>query len=193
VSIGSRIIQIRNQKDISQRVLGERSGLASSYLSRVENRRVEPGPKTLRKIADALGVPMSELFEEHPVGDGQHCAVSVSGRCIMDMLANRKGKSSAHEREHALETCSPRQLQLLRVAGYLIQTGNTRLLDALEVLLQGLLAESGGRRKGFIPLSEVGKSLQPSATSAQQAKSVSNAISPQLSAVSKKRRDLRES
>jgi len=164
LSIGSRIIQIRNQKDISQRMLGERSGLASSYLSRVENRRVEPGPKTLRKIADALGVPVSELFEEHPINDGQHCAVSVSGKCVMDMLANRKGKPSAH----GTETYSPRQLQLLRMASYLIQSGNARLLDALEVMFQGLLAGSGGRHKGFIPVNELVKSPPPSAMSNPQ-------------------------
>ncbi|HMD97521.1 MAG TPA: helix-turn-helix transcriptional regulator [Terriglobia bacterium] len=164
MSIGSRIIQIRNQKDISQRMLGERSGLASSYLSRVENRRVEPGPKTLRKIADALGVPVSELFEEHPISDGQHCAVSVSGKCVMDMLANRKGKPPAH----GMETYSPRQLQLLRMASYLIQTGNARLLDALELLLQALLAGSGGRHKGFIPVADLVKSPQGSAISNQR-------------------------
>ena len=170
MSIGSRIIQIRNQENISQRMLGERSGLASSYLSRVENRRVEPGPKTLRKIADALGVPVSELFEEHPISDGQHCAVSVSGKCVMDMLANRKGKQPAHGPAHEMETYSPRQLQLLRMASYLIQTGNARLLDALEVVFQALLAGSGGRHKGFIPVSDLVKNPQPSAVGNQQEK-----------------------
>jgi len=146
VSIGSRIIQIRNEKDMTQRKLSVRSGLAASYLSRVENRRVEPGPKTLRKIADALGVPLSELFGEHPTGGGPHCAVSVSGLCIMDMLATGRSK-----RGQRTESYSPRQLQLLRMAAYLIQTGNARRLDALEVILQALLAaESGGRRKPLI-------------------------------------------
>ena len=126
----------------------------------------EPGPKTLRKIADALGVPVSELFEEHPISEGQHCAVSVSGKCVMDMLANRKGKQPAH----GMEAYSPRQLQLLRMASYLIQTSNARLLDALELLLQSLLAGSGGRHKGFIPLAELGKSQQPSAISNPQEK-----------------------
>ena len=166
MSIGSRIIQIRNQKNISQRMLGERSGLASSYLSRVENRRVEPGPKTLRKIADALGVPVSELFEEHPTGEGQHCAVSVSGKCVMDMLANRTGKQPVH----AMETYSPRQLQLLRMASYLIQSGNARLLDALELLLQSLLAGSGGRHRGFIPVTDLVNNPLPKAISNEQEK-----------------------
>jgi hypothetical protein len=33
------------------------------------------------------------------------------------------------------------------MAGYLIQTGNTRLLDTLEVLLSALLASAGTRRE----------------------------------------------
>jgi len=161
VSIGTRIIQIRNQKDVSQKVLGERCGLASSYLSRVENRRVEPGPKTLRKIAGALGVPVSELFEEHSVSEGEHCVVSISGRCIMEMLANRKGGPAVRGPGHGTDTYSPRQLQLLRISSYLIQTGNTRLLDAMEVVLQALLANSGGRPKGFVPMADVGRSSKP--------------------------------
>ena len=49
------------QKDIS-----ERTGLAGSYLSRIENRHLEPRPRTLRKIAAALDVPVSELFQDRP-------------------------------------------------------------------------------------------------------------------------------
>jgi hypothetical protein len=38
-------------------------------------------------------------------------------------------------------------LQLLRMANYLIQTGNTRLLDTLDTLLGALLAAGGSRRE----------------------------------------------
>ena len=62
MSIGTRIIQIRNEKNLTQRELSERSGIASSYISRVENRRLEPRPKTLRRIAEGLGVPVRQLF-----------------------------------------------------------------------------------------------------------------------------------
>ncbi len=141
MSIGTRIIQVRNQKNMSQRQLSERSGIASSYLSRVENRRVEPQPKTLRRIAEALGVPISELFGER-LGAAMlpQCSISVSGRCISELLQSGRRKLPP-----GTESYSPRQLQLLRMAAYLIQTGDHRLLDTLDVLLAALLSASGRR------------------------------------------------
>ncbi len=142
MSIGTRIIQARNLRNMSQRELSERSGIASSYLSRIENRRLEPRPKTLRRIAEALGVPLSELFREGRAGQAvSRCAITVSGNCIMELLRSRRRKVQ----RPGIEAFSPRQLQLLRMASYLIQTGNTRLLDTLEVLLSGLLASLGSR------------------------------------------------
>jgi len=129
---------------MSQRELSERSGIASSYLSRIENRRLEPRPKTLRRIAGALGVPLSELFREGPAGQPMsRCAITVSGACIMEMLGSRRRKVQRPD----AESFSPRQLQLLRMANYLIQTGNVRLLDTLDVLLGALLASAGTRRE----------------------------------------------
>lgn len=142
MSIGTQIIQVRNQKNMSQRQLSQRSGIASSYLSRVENRRVEPRPKTLRRIAEALEVPISELFGERPGASVvPQCSISVSGKCISDLLQSGRRKSPP-----GTESYSPRQLQLLRMAAYLIQTGDNRLLDTLDVLLAALLGASRNRK-----------------------------------------------
>jgi transcriptional regulator with XRE-family HTH domain len=147
LSIGTRLLQLRNQKGLSQRQLSQRCGLASSYLSRIENRRLEPRPKTLRRIAAALGVPISELFEERPGGEKQTCAITASGRCIMELLRSGRGRAS---RARA-EGYTPRQLQLLRMANYVIQSGDGRLLSALDVLLSGLLAAVEGRAEKATP------------------------------------------
>jgi transcriptional regulator with XRE-family HTH domain len=142
MSIGTRIIQVRTQRDMSQRELSQRSGIASSYLSRIENRRLEPRPKTLRRIATALGVALSELFREGPTGQTvSRCAITVSGNCLMEMLGTRRRRAG----QPAVESFSARQLQLLRMANYLIQSGNTRLLDTLDVLLTSLLVSTGSR------------------------------------------------
>jgi transcriptional regulator with XRE-family HTH domain len=139
MSIGTRVMQIRNQKGLSQRQLSERSGIASSYLSRIENRRLEPRPKTLRRIAAALDVTVSELFEER-LGSpaGVRCLITASGNCIMDLLRSRRGKAAGRE------GYTLRQLQLLRMANYLIQTGEARMLDALDLVLGALLSTRGG-------------------------------------------------
>ena len=136
MSIGSRLLQIRNQRGLSQRQLSQWCGLASSYLSRIENRRLEPRPKTLRRIAEALAIPVSELFEEQPRDEKQTCAITASGRCIMELLRSGGGRKSRGR----VEGYTRRQLQLLRMANYVIQSGDVRLLTALDVLLNGLLA-----------------------------------------------------
>lgn len=154
MSIGTRIIQSRTQQNLSQRELSERSGLAGSYLSRIENRKIEPGPKTLRKIADALGVPLAEFFREGSEASTLHqCVVTMSGNCIMDSMRSRKNKRRAMP--PGTENYTPRQIQLLRMANYLIQNGNARVLDSLDLLLSSLLSSSTSRReaKGLVSLS----------------------------------------
>jgi transcriptional regulator with XRE-family HTH domain len=136
MSIGTRIIQLRNQKGLTQQELSDRTGLAASYLSRIENRHLEPRPHTLSKIALALGVPISEIFQERSTQLGTlQCVITSSGNCVMNLLHSSHGKP-AHP---PVESYDPRQLQLLRMANYLIQTADKRLLDSLEVLLGALL------------------------------------------------------
>jgi transcriptional regulator with XRE-family HTH domain len=136
MSIGTRVMQIRNQKGISQRQLSERSGIAGSYLSRIENRHLEPRPKTLRRLAEALDVPLAEFFQDHEENlAGTQCLITPSGRCIMDMIHAGQGKPP----RPGAEAYTPRHLELLRLASYLIQSGDARLIDALEVLLGALL------------------------------------------------------
>lgn len=136
MSIGTRIIQLRNEKRLSQQELSDRTGLAPSYLSRIENRHIEPRPLTLRKIALALGVPISEIFQDRSTQLGTlQCLVTASGNCVMNLLQSNRGKRTPS----AEESYNPRQLQMLRMANYLIQTADKRLLDSLEVLLGALL------------------------------------------------------
>lgn len=137
MSIGTRIIQLRNQKGLSQQELSDLTGLAASYLSRIENRHLEPRPQTLRKIALALGVPVSEIFQERATQLGTlQCLVTSSGNCIMTLLRSSRGKRVLSTGE----SYNPRQLQLLRMANYLIQNADKRLLDSFDVLLGALLA-----------------------------------------------------
>ena len=144
MSIGTRVMQIRNQKGVSQRELSKRSGLAGSYLSRIENRHLEPRPKTLRKIAAALGVPIAEFFQSHEENlEGVQCVVTTSGNCVMDMIRASHGKPAPP----GAEKYTARHLRLLRLAGYLIQSGDKRLLDALEVILGALLGTDPNQSK----------------------------------------------
>jgi transcriptional regulator with XRE-family HTH domain len=144
MSIGTRVMQIRNQKGVSQRELSERSGIAGSYLSRIENRHLEPRPKTLRRIAEALEVPVAEFFQEQPENlAGVQCVVTPSGRCVMELIRASRGKPA----QPGAERYTPRHLRLLRLAGYIIQSGDKRLLDALEVVLGAMLNKEASQPK----------------------------------------------
>jgi len=148
MSIGTRVMQIRNQKGVSQQQLSERSGIAGSYLSRIENRHLEPRPKTLRKIAEALEVPVAEFFQEHAENmAGVQCVVTPSGRCVMDLIRASRGKPA----QPGVERYTARHLRLLRLAGYLIQSGDKRLLDALEVVLGAMLSKEASQAKRLAP------------------------------------------
>jgi hypothetical protein len=65
----------------------------------------------------------------------------------MDMIRPSHGKAP----QPGAEAYTPRHLELFRLAAYLIQTGDTRLLDALEVVLGALLSSNRGRSDRLSP------------------------------------------
>ena len=61
--LGETIRELRREKGISQEVLSGLSGIARSHLSMIENGTTSINVETLWKIADAIGVPLSEIVE----------------------------------------------------------------------------------------------------------------------------------
>jgi transcriptional regulator with XRE-family HTH domain len=60
--ISDRLRAIREQKDLSQGDIEERTGLKRCYVSGAENGHTIPSIETLEKLARALKVPMYQLF-----------------------------------------------------------------------------------------------------------------------------------
>jgi transcriptional regulator with XRE-family HTH domain len=60
--IAERLKQIRESKKLSQGDIEQKTGLLRCYISRVENGHTVPAVQTLEKMANALGVPMYQLF-----------------------------------------------------------------------------------------------------------------------------------
>jgi len=60
--VGTRIRQLRNDKEWSQTELGYQSELDKSVIQRIERGTDNSTLKTLLKIADALDVKFYELF-----------------------------------------------------------------------------------------------------------------------------------
>ena len=60
--IGTRLRQLREQKQLSQGDIEERTGLLRCYVSRVENGHTVPSLETLERFAGVLDVPLYQLF-----------------------------------------------------------------------------------------------------------------------------------
>ena len=65
-TVGKRIREIRKARNLTQRQLAEKVGINFTYLSRVENDRLDddqtPREDTLQKIAEALETDADELL-----------------------------------------------------------------------------------------------------------------------------------
>ncbi len=62
VNVGVRLRELREARSISMRSLATKSGLSANALSMIERGRTSPSVSTLYKLADALGVPITEFF-----------------------------------------------------------------------------------------------------------------------------------
>ena len=73
VSFGNSIRKLRAEKKLSQRVLAERSGLDTSYLSGIERGVRNPSLKSLETLANGLGCPISKTFKDLDTIDLKKC------------------------------------------------------------------------------------------------------------------------
>ena len=64
--IGTRLRRLREDKNLSQGDIEERTGLLRCYISRVENGHTVPSLETLAKIAGSLEIPLGQFFAEEP-------------------------------------------------------------------------------------------------------------------------------
>ncbi len=83
--IGDRIRAFREAKKLSQGDVEKRSGLLRVYISRVENNHVTPSVETLEKFANALDVPLYQLFYD---GEEPPGLPNVAGRKTADEIAS---------------------------------------------------------------------------------------------------------
>ena len=139
MSVGKKIQSIRLQLKQTQRELAESSGLAVSYLSRLENGRIAPTVRTLGKIAATLRVPLTSFFDPQEVLEAaDRCPVSLSGKCILDQVFTGHGRDPKVD----VESYSPQQLEALRLCNFLLHTQDKELLRTLVTMLRSLLALS---------------------------------------------------
>src|ERR1700723_656146 len=72
--IGERLRTIRESKNLSQGDIEKRTGMLRCYTSRVENGHTVPSIETLAKYAQALEIPLYQLFY-----DGEEAPKKIKG------------------------------------------------------------------------------------------------------------------
>jgi len=87
--IGTRLRQLREQKQLSQGDIEERTGLLRCYVSRVENGHTVPSLETLERFAGVLDVPLYQLFFS---GEEPPPTPSLSPRKSLEELTSESGE-----------------------------------------------------------------------------------------------------
>jgi len=75
--LGHKLRSLRKKRGLSLKQLGARADCSPSYLSMVENEKVDPGISRLKKIADGLDVTIVDLFQKN---DGQKVVIRKEDR-----------------------------------------------------------------------------------------------------------------
>jgi DNA-binding XRE family transcriptional regulator len=60
--VGVRIAALRHERGLTQESLAERAGISVESVSKIEQQERSPSLTMLRMLADALGVPVGEVF-----------------------------------------------------------------------------------------------------------------------------------
>ncbi len=64
VYIGHRLRKLRDERFLSHRELAKLAGVSPTTVLKLERNQAEPQRRTIRKLAEALGVHPSELVEQ---------------------------------------------------------------------------------------------------------------------------------
>ena len=142
MKLGKAIHSARLAFGWTQKELGKNAGLAVSYISRIENGRIQPTMATVGRIARALDTSASELMrhaEDFPSIKGHRCPVSHTGQCIGEQIRSARGPRP----EGQGAAYGEEALDLLRMTEMIATRGNAELRRALAIMLESLVDKVG--------------------------------------------------
>ncbi len=140
MTVGKAVLKIRQEKGLTQSELGQRARLATSYISRLENNHIQPTTTTLGRLADALNVPVSNIFQVGNATGGPKpnaCPVSGTGICIVDQFRSTRGRPPSNKRV----PYGQEELRLMRITDFLVVNGPKDVRQALTVVLDSLMMQ----------------------------------------------------
>ena len=136
MSIGKKILQARQQAHLTQRDIAQRTGMAESYLSRIENNHIEPSIHTLNRIAHAIGVPLT-TFVDIDIEDNyliKHCPVSLSGSCIVESGTTGHGRKNEQDEVYTQE-----QIEILCKLNAILHSNRKDFIQSLKTIIESMM------------------------------------------------------
>lgn len=112
MTVGDKIRILRKEQKMTQKELGEACGIAESTIRRYELDKLNPKYETRKKIADALGVHVSQLLPD----DAQ--LTKVPGKTL-----DKSGDSFGNKMRAAREEKHITQEELAKKAGNQFKCG----------------------------------------------------------------------
>ncbi len=76
--IAQKLRDARSESGLSLRELAQRADVSASLLSKLENGKLNPSVRTLHSIAEALSMPVSQLFPETQMDDAEAPTDTIS-------------------------------------------------------------------------------------------------------------------
>jgi len=149
--IGQRLAAARMRRGLSQGTVARLSGIAPSYLSRIETGKVHPTFRTVQNIAGSLKVSLDEVIgptPSHDHSDGR-CPISTTGACMLDLIRSEVQVS----RVASGEVYTPREVRLLQRLATWMKTVGPERLRAMEILLDDLMRSRAVGAAGDAPAS----------------------------------------
>jgi len=71
-NVGKAVRELRVRQHLSLRNLAGQTGFSPSFLSQIENAQSSPSLASIEKITAALGVSLSEFFQEIQTSNGEN-------------------------------------------------------------------------------------------------------------------------
>ena len=136
LDVGHRLSAARLQRKLSQATVARRAGIAPSYLSRIENGKVQPTFHTLVRVVRGLRTTLDEIVSPDPLELQKHgaCPISRDGQCLLDLIRPESADAPAR----AGERYSPREVRVLRRLAEWMRSAGPERVRAMELLLDDL-------------------------------------------------------
>jgi len=134
--VGHRLAAARLRRKLSQATVARRAGIDASYLSRIENGKVQPTFHTIVRVVRGLRANIDEVVSPDPVELQSHgaCPISRDGLCLLELIRPDTGPVARQAAEHY----SPRDIRLLRQLAAWLRSAGPERVRAMELLLEDL-------------------------------------------------------